>query len=103
MERRTPEEKPLSALVGQRGIKTTSDFAEFFTALMTDVVEGNVDAQDATAICKAGDKVLRVVELEYQHGAGQPLQLCRRVIQQQRPSLANGSTPPSETDPNRLQ
>lgn len=92
MERRTPDERPLSALVGERGVKTTSDFAEFFTALMTDVVNGNVDAQDATAVCKAGDKVLRVLELEYQHGSGQPLQLCRRIVQAAKPTIP-GVTP----------
>ena len=108
MQGRNSEETPLSVLVGERGIKTSSDLSEFFTALMTDVVSGNVLAEDATAACKAGDKVIRMLELEFQHGAGEPLSLYRRTVQSARPSLPSAKPAVNEkalndTDPNRLQ
>ena len=108
MQGRNNDEVPLSLLVGERGVKTTSDLAEFFTALMTDVVSGNVLAEDATAVCKAGDKVIRAVEIELEHGGGQPVQLYRRTVQASRPSLP-ASAPPAasqvqpDSDPNLLQ
>src|SRR6185503_1722044 len=57
------EETPLSSLVGQRGIKTSADFADFMGALMIDLVEGRIKPEVAKAACLAGDKLLQVAKL----------------------------------------
>lgn len=100
MEKRIAE-RSLCSLVGERGIKTSSDFVDFFTALMVDVAQGNVDAQDATAICKAGDKALRIVEIELQYGAGQPIQISNRKALGTPSSAA--ARPVSSDDPKVVQ
>ena len=70
----------MSALVGERGLKTSSDFTDFFSALAVDIINGDVDAQDATAACKAGDKIVRMLEHEWQHNNGDPMQISGRKL-----------------------
>lgn len=43
------------------GIKNSDDFAKVFTALIGDVLTGRMPVRKATAACKAGDLVLRVM------------------------------------------
>lgn len=59
---------PLSSAVARKGIKTSTDFANFMGALMADVVEGRVDPAVANSACKAGDALLKVVEMKLRHG-----------------------------------
>lgn len=57
-----------SLTLGSKGIKTGSDFAAFMSALMSDLIEGNVSAGVGNAVCNAGGKLLKVVELQYKFG-----------------------------------
>jgi hypothetical protein len=71
------DEVPLSSLVGERGIKTSRDFADFMGALMADLVAGRVDYQDAQAACLAGEQLLKVskMQLDYMGGSQRKLVL----------------------------
>jgi hypothetical protein len=62
------EEVPLSALVAQRGIKTSCDFADFMSGLMCDLVENRIDPDTAKAACMAGSQLLSAVKLQLQYG-----------------------------------
>lgn len=59
---------PRSVELGQGGIKTTQDFANVMSALMTDVLSGAVSANRANAACNAGRQMLRAVELQLKYG-----------------------------------
>ena len=51
-----------------KGVKTSSDFKNYMSGLMSDLVTGKVAPQTATAVCNAGGKLLKVVEMEYKYG-----------------------------------
>jgi hypothetical protein len=38
------------------------------SALMSDLLEGRIDARSANAVCNAGGKLLKVVEMEHKYG-----------------------------------
>jgi hypothetical protein len=57
-----------SLAIAKRGIKTSHDFANFMGALMSDLIEGTVVSGTANAVCNAGGKLLKVVELQYRYG-----------------------------------
>lgn len=59
---------PSSVALGRNGIKTTQDFANVMSALMTDVLSGEVSANKANAACNAGRQMLRAVELQLKYG-----------------------------------
>lgn len=56
----------------QRGIKTSRDFNNGMSALMTDVVSGAVSPGVANAACNAGGKLLKSVELQIKYGTAIP-------------------------------
>lgn len=76
-----PDNVPLSALVAQRGIKTSYDFADFMSGLMSDLVENRIDTEVAKTACMAGDKLLQVVRLQLQVNKGMegPVQLSGKA------------------------
>lgn len=57
-----------SRKVAQRGVNTSSEFKLAMSALMSDLVEGKVAPQVGNAVCNAGGKLLKVVEMEYKYG-----------------------------------
>ena len=59
---------PKSLAVLEKGIKTSHDFAATMSALMTDVITGAVTPQIANAVCNAGGKLLKVVEMQHRWG-----------------------------------
>lgn len=61
-------QRPKSSIVANRGIATAFDFADFMAALMTDLVDGNIEPQVAESACWAGDRLLRVVEMQHRLG-----------------------------------
>lgn len=63
-----PDLHPLSAIIAQRGIKTSADFAEFMGALMGDLVEGLIEPQVAHAACVAAEQLLKIAKLQMQYG-----------------------------------
>lgn len=54
--------------IAERGIKTSRDFRDFMSALMSDVISGAVTPQITNAACNAGGKMLKMVDLEYKYG-----------------------------------
>ena len=64
--------KPRSLKVAEHGIKTGHDFANFMSALMSDLIEGRVTPNIGNAACNAGGKLLKVVEMEYKYGTRGP-------------------------------
>jgi hypothetical protein len=64
-----PEARALS--IGAKGIATAADFSSMMSALMSDLIDGRVKPQVANAICNAGGKLLKMVELQQKYGAGE--------------------------------
>jgi hypothetical protein len=62
------KESAKSLAVGKRGIKTGNDFAQFMSALMTDLIEGKVTPNVGNAACNAGGKLLKVVDMQQKYG-----------------------------------
>lgn len=55
--------------VADAGIKTGADFAKMMSLLIGDIATDRIDARRANAICNAGGKLLKVVEMEHRYGA----------------------------------
>lgn len=49
-------------------MKTSRDFASMMSTLMSDILENRVEPRVANAVCNAGGKLLRMVELEHKYG-----------------------------------
>jgi len=49
-------------------LQTSKDFANFMSALMSDLVEGKISPNVGNATCNAGGKLLKIVEMEYKYG-----------------------------------
>lgn len=61
-----------SLAFARKGIKTGEDFANTMSALMSDLLEGNITPQVGNAVVNAGGKLLKVVELQYKYAARAP-------------------------------
>jgi hypothetical protein len=61
------DEVPISSLVGQRGIKTSKDFADFMAGLMSDIVDGRIKPDVAAAACNAGKELLKLAAMEIEY------------------------------------
>jgi len=66
----TPKE-PRSLSISKGGVGTAGDFAAMMSAVMSDVIEGTLSPPVANAVCNAGGKLLKVVEMQYKY-AGKP-------------------------------
>ncbi len=60
--------EPSCLAFSRRGIKTGGDFANFMSAMMTDLVEQRISPGIGNAACNAGGKLLKVVEMQYKYG-----------------------------------
>ena len=63
---------PRSLVIFEQGIETGRQFASGMSALMTDLISGDITPQIANAVCNAGGKLLKVVELEQRYGRRDP-------------------------------
>lgn len=77
-----PEDKdeiPLSQLIAERGIKTSSDLVDFMGGLLADVVAKRVDSGAAMAACTVSAGLLQVAEFQIRNapmnGDGRMLRL----------------------------
>ena len=59
---------PASLTVARKGIKSSSDFCEFYAAMISDVVSGQMTPQQANAACNGGDKIIKMLDLERKYG-----------------------------------
>lgn len=66
--RQTDVEPARCLAVAARGVKTSQDFAEMMSALMSDVIDGRVTPGVANAAVNAGGKLLKVVEMSARYG-----------------------------------
>lgn len=73
-------EAPRSAKLAANGLRTTEDVAEFFALLIDDTISGRVTVELAGAICNAGGKALKAVELQGMYNEGRSLPLRRGLL-----------------------
>lgn len=70
--------QPQSLAIANSGVKTGTDFANLMSNLMSDLIAGRVTPQIGNAVCNAGGKLLKVVEMKHKYGvapsADQPKQ-----------------------------
>jgi len=61
--------EPRSLAIAEGGIETGNDFAKCMSALMSDIIACRVTPQVGNAVCNAGGKLLKVVELQLRYGS----------------------------------
>jgi hypothetical protein len=71
-------EEPRSLSTSKAGIATAEDFATLMSNVMSDVIDGRLSPPVANAVCNAGGKLLKVVEMQYKY-AGKPLNGAEQV------------------------
>lgn len=62
----------LAAVAG--GVSTSKEFANVMSALMGDLIAGRVTPNVGNAVCNAGGKLLKIVEMTHKYGTpgGEP-------------------------------
>lgn len=60
--------KPRCLSIATRGIRTDGDFAQMMSAMMSDLVEGNITPAVGNAMSRAGGNLLKIVELRLKYG-----------------------------------
>lgn len=58
--------------IARAGIQTDVQFAGFMSALIGDVMDGSVGVEVASAACRAGQNLLKIVEMRYRYGDREP-------------------------------
>lgn len=53
----------------ENGVKNGRDFADLMSNLMSDMLAERVSPRVGTAVCNAGGKLLKVVELQFKYGS----------------------------------
>jgi hypothetical protein len=71
---------PRCLVISEKGIRTGSQFANFMSALMSDLIEGRVTPGVGNAAVNAGGKMLKVVEMQLKFGTASP-NGCGRELQ----------------------
>jgi hypothetical protein len=56
--------------IADRGVISGKDFAKLMSLLIGDIATGRMHHRQADAICNAGGKLLKVVELQHKYGKG---------------------------------
>ena len=60
---------PNCLAIGERGVKTAQDFAQFMSAIMGDVIAGRIAHTKATVATRSGMALLKVIEMQYKYGS----------------------------------
>lgn len=60
---------PRCLAIAQEGINDGSSFTRFMSALMTDLVDGSINAGVGNAAVNAGGKLLKCVEMQLKYGS----------------------------------
>ena len=71
-------QEPRSLGISKGGVSTAEDFALLMSSVMSDVIDGRLSPPVANAVCNAGGKLLKVVEMQYKY-AGKPAQSIEHV------------------------
>ncbi len=61
-------------------VKTGSDFAAMMSCLMHDLLNDKIHPNRANAICNAGGKLLKIVELERKYGTRKSIDDEKRTL-----------------------
>jgi hypothetical protein len=65
----TEAQSPKSLAFTRKGIRTGKDFANTMSAMMTDLLEGRISPAVGNAVCNAGGKLLKVVEMQHKYAS----------------------------------
>jgi hypothetical protein len=57
-----------SLVIAQAGVTTSKEFATLMSNLMSDLIEGTITPGVGNAVCNAGGKLLKIVELQQKYG-----------------------------------
>lgn len=60
---------PNCLAIGERGIRTAQDFAQFMSAMMGDVISGRLGTGKAATATRSGVALLKVIEMQYKYGS----------------------------------
>ena len=71
-------QEPRSLSISKGGITTAEDFASLMSSVMSDVIDGRLSPPVANAVCNAGGKLIKIVEMQYKY-AGKPSQSVEQV------------------------
>jgi hypothetical protein len=71
-------QEPRSLSISKGGITTAEDFASLMSSVMSDVIDGRLSPPVANAVCNAGGKLIKIVEMQYKY-AGKPSQAVEQV------------------------
>lgn len=59
---------PRSMAIASEGVKSGGQFAMLMSALMSDLIDGRITPSVGNAVCNAGGKLLKVVEMQQRWG-----------------------------------
>jgi hypothetical protein len=59
---------PKSLVIAERGIETGGQYAAVYAALIPDLLAGRVTPSVGNAVCNAGAKLLKIVEMQQRWG-----------------------------------
>lgn len=82
---------PSSLAIAAKGITTGQDFALLMSTLMSDLISGAVKPMIGNAVCNAGGKLLKVVEMQMKYGT--PQQSGNKVLMLTAPGSQSGFVP----------
>lgn len=57
-----------SLAIASEGVQTGAQFARLMSNLMADLLDGRITPQIGNAVCNAGGKLLKVVEMQHKWG-----------------------------------
>ena len=60
---------PACLAIAVAGVKTGGQFAALMSATIADLITGAISPQVGNAVCNAGGKLLKVVEMQYKWGS----------------------------------
>lgn len=66
-----PQASPRTLVFAKNGIRTGEDFANTMSALMSDLIEGHIPPEVGNAVCNAGGKLLKVVEMQFKYASSE--------------------------------
>src|SRR5262245_11524136 len=69
--KKSDEPLPKSLAIAEKGIHTGAQFGTCMSALMADTLAGGVTPSVSNAVCNAGGKLLKVVEMQQRWGTQQ--------------------------------
>lgn len=72
----TEKSNARSVAIAERGVRIGTDFADLMSALLSDIICGDITPAVGNAACNAGGKLLKIVEMQTKYGTGKSLRLA---------------------------